>query len=776
MHDGLRRGGHLAPIKTSFDEAASRKSRRPRPIETIVYQEAGGRIPPAASSSPTLHRDSKFGLRSLFSRSKSIVNLDSEERSSVPHEDNEVTIRQHSGTTLRLRVSAAGDAHGVTNGSTMVPRKEIKDSKAGLKTERPSRPSRAWDPPPLFQAYPQAVKYGSLQASTLSADTILRISNHKNNKNLREQMMLSTLDVGSLEEDLRRKKPDEESKTHRRRMSSSTSKTEWTQKIYVLSTSGYLLEYSGDGSYDRLPEKVMQLGKDSAAFASDAIPGKHWVLQISQVATEDGVVALSATRSVLGRMKFRKPDCRKPVSSFLLILGSAEEMDGWLVAVRKEIEALGGKKYRPSIGSRKTTDEAVQTLRERPSRRYLVKRDPHRFQNPEGSREFSQGVCSGDESDISQPVNSAPGAAPVTSEKPRSYRTTASTETSSIGRDNIPDDRNLQDSSRLSYLSMGTRTLVASRGSSVATSSTKCDPVHADVSTTLHGLGRSSLMNKRHASMQKIPPALELRRESFDPCADHHAAGPQPTHADTEGSVSVKSLSPSTPNFSVPSFSKRYSIANASTPFTAPRLVPDMRPPTSPSSLGLQDSPNLSERPHSVVGKLSSEFNLSQASPNLPVKVRSSSTTLIGDTPKSSGQPFPRRFSSLEYGRNAPPSFANHDISLPPHPPPMTSLPAVPLPNFEHPNSTLVPSKNPKKLRRPASMQVGSKPMLYLSTTSSNQDSTHFSSPSNPSTLNPAPSTTTAYNHTSRQHFTTAPPTAPPNCPLPAPPPSLLSC
>ena len=35
------------------------------------------------------------------------------------------------------------------------------------------------------------------------------------------------------------------------------------------------------------PEKILALSKDSVAFASDAIAGKHWVLQVSQHADDD---------------------------------------------------------------------------------------------------------------------------------------------------------------------------------------------------------------------------------------------------------------------------------------------------------------------------------------------------------------------------------------------------------------------------------------------------------------------------------------------------------
>jgi len=73
-------------------------------------------------------------------------------------------------------------------------------------------------------------------------------------------------------------KKTEKSKRHRRHLSGSISKADWTEKIYVLVTSGYLMQYAAEGPFDRIPEKMLQLSKDSVVFASDAIPGELFVL------------------------------------------------------------------------------------------------------------------------------------------------------------------------------------------------------------------------------------------------------------------------------------------------------------------------------------------------------------------------------------------------------------------------------------------------------------------------------------------------------------------
>ncbi|KAK4994361.1 hypothetical protein LTR60_008014, partial [Cryomyces antarcticus] len=162
----------------------------------------------------------------------------------------------------------------------------------------------------------------------------------------------------------------------------STLHVEVVEKIYCLVTSGFVLQYNSDGPSDRLPEKVLQLGTDSAAFASDLVPGKPFVLQISQTADIEGTKSVNLQSSLLSRLVHRNAAARRMTSSFLLILESTEELDSWMIAVRQEIEALGGKRVRPELSARQKADELARTektLRERPSHRYLVRRDPSRI-------------------------------------------------------------------------------------------------------------------------------------------------------------------------------------------------------------------------------------------------------------------------------------------------------------------------------------------------------------------------------------------------------------
>ncbi|KAK5146228.1 hypothetical protein LTR04_001095 [Oleoguttula sp. CCFEE 6159] len=247
---------------------------------------------------------------------------------------------------------------------------------------------RDWDPPPLFQAYPQSTKHAMLQASNLSADMILRGHGHTTRKqhSLIQGMMGSMVDVSRVVTEgtdvWRVERNQRRLSSQSVRSIESTLHVEVVEKIYCLVTSGFVLQYNSDGPSDRLPEKVLQLGTDSAAFASDLVPGKPFVLQISQTADIEGTKSVNLQSSLLSRLVHRNAAARRMTSSFLLILESAEELDSWMIAVRQEIEALGGKRVRPELSARQKADELARTektLRERPSHRYLVRRDPSRI-------------------------------------------------------------------------------------------------------------------------------------------------------------------------------------------------------------------------------------------------------------------------------------------------------------------------------------------------------------------------------------------------------------
>ncbi|KAJ4289248.1 hypothetical protein N0V90_011590 [Kalmusia sp. IMI 367209] len=225
-----------------------------------------------------------------------------------------------------------------------------------------------WDPPPLFQAYPQSIKYATVQACVYSPDALLRTqSQRRQAESIRERMdshrdLTTTLESGSEHRKLE--------KNHKRLDSILNSSPQLTNKVYVLVTSGHILQYSDDGP----------LGKDSAAFASDLIPGKHWVLQILQSANEDGTVTAGPKNSLLSRLRLQGP-ARRAATSFLLVMESAEEMESWMTTVRKEIENFGGMKAssESSRASTSTDEPSEKFSAERSYQRQPIKRESSRL-------------------------------------------------------------------------------------------------------------------------------------------------------------------------------------------------------------------------------------------------------------------------------------------------------------------------------------------------------------------------------------------------------------
>ncbi|KAL2061623.1 hypothetical protein VTL71DRAFT_7000 [Oculimacula yallundae] len=547
-------------------------------------------------------------------------------------------------------------------------------------TRPPTRSSAAWDPPPLFQAYPQAIKHAQLSASTLSVDAILRMSNHKRNNSIRDEIaQTEATDLTTAGA----KKAEKAKSKHKRQISGSLSKADWVQKTFVLVTSGYLLQYAGEGSFDRLPEKMMQLGKDSVAFASDVIPGKHWVLQISQAMDSDGTPA-SDPRSLLSRLAFRGADYRRSATSLLLVLDSAEDMDSWLAVVRREIEALGGKKHASETGKAKP-DEKVMQLRAQPSHRYLIHRNTDSPSNPVSPQMPSFGPppwIKEQDNELQKKLEMA------TSEmsRPKSSSVRPSTGHHSIaGSVSSNDGRQLESlrnsTNRFSYVSSGQRTLITSQGSSPSTSPTResasfDDNLPKASIEDIHRRPNAAAVSERRRSMQTMPiPVFEAPVTAK--LHRHSTYGGPP--------ISSRSCSPGfTPNFSVPNSSmKRYSMVKTPTSVVPPipnasnreSIMKGTRkaPPSAlhvPRSLSpVKASPK--KAPAAMVFAPSSPTSLIQpptqaqtyllqAKPSvITIPPRSPSST----TPNPMGVPHPRRMSSLT--PLTPHESANLDFHLP---------------------------------------------------------------------------------------------------------------
>lgn len=241
-----------------------------------------------------------------------------------------------------------------------------------------SEPSN-WEPPPLFQAFPQSVKHATLQACVFPPEVLMRTQSQRRQAELIRERIDNARDLSVIEENSTETKKLE--KSHKRLISNSVLNPpapELVNKIFILVISGYIMQYAGDGPFDRQPEKVLKLGKDSAAFACDLIPGKHWVLQISSHAHDDGTIEMGPKSSILSRLRTQSVMGRKAATSFLLVLESAEEMDAWMTTVRKEIENNGGPRVKDeSIRASSSIDGSSGKQSTETSHRYLVQRDPN---------------------------------------------------------------------------------------------------------------------------------------------------------------------------------------------------------------------------------------------------------------------------------------------------------------------------------------------------------------------------------------------------------------
>ena len=684
------RGTRLPRLQTKFLNDHVAHLQRPAPTETLILNPSPTRFRPPEPTGNSRRTSRNFFA--LFQRHKN------------------ATSAQKNNSLIS---PASGNLH---NGSPVIPMDMRASARPDKKTsnarpterERSPIPLMTWDPPPLFQAYPQALKHSTLTSPTLPADAILR---HRKRANANQSPPQETIDQENQDGVLKKKN---------RGQNPSSLHLEWITKVYVLATSGFLLQYAGDGHHDRLPERIMQLGKDSAAFASDAIPGRHWVLQINQSSADDGTVVTSTGgRSVFSRLSIRGV-AKRSVSSFLLVMESAEEMDEWLVSIRKEIQSLGGKSYKPDVPTKKDPEEIIQQLKQRPSRRFLIQRDPHQFSSdPRITRQRS------DRANGFSPISPSQSGTSNAETRPalRSIVSLSSIQGGShVNRPHVE---------RPAHATGAIQDLRIDEGAPTIRPALHTTKLPAKVSNS----SDETLTSLRRGSMSSYPRS-------------------------SQGSATEDSESPP-PNFSVPSFSHRFS--------QSAKTLATLTPPTSAGAPSLTDGE--SARPESVLGDLppSSHMKLSSSKANLnqegvavamslsPVKAK----TIDNQLPKivsssSERQSIPRRLSSLEYSygllpwnasdklqggmdvasepaksphrhstfiesvTSSPPPSSEESWSKPstPYLAPPTALPPPP-PTLDANNPQTVKT-NPQeadkpKLRRPASMQVQSRPSAKLS-------------------------------------------------------------
>ncbi|RJE17865.1 hypothetical protein PHISCL_09799 [Aspergillus sclerotialis] len=541
-----RRGQRLTPLNTNFSRPTTHSSipaprpQRPRPADYENSKEAAA---PEPLQSPTIKRQSsKPVLRGLFGREKAGRKSD-HDRGLTHIEETQQTVTQGSnGLDAPLSPSTCATPKTVVSTPTLlsspqtsyltkpppVHRAETSDSKSG------NDPN--WKPPPLFQAYPQAIKHDCLAAPTLSSDSILRIHENSRGHLKNQQNQAGNAELG----DRSGRKKKDEKKKHIRSLSETIGKTEWTRKIYVLATSGYILQYAGDGKHDRLPEKMLKLGPKTVAFASDAIPGKHWVLQVSQNSDDNMSTPAEIHRPFLSRFGFHRPHTRRIARGFLLVLNSPEELSTWLLAVRAEIEARGGKKY---VSERVFDDGEDAQLRAKPNVRQMVHRDPNRFSNV-----FLQPAGTSEELDHFG-MSSQSRRSSYHSFNRRSVVTTESRSGStSTGRTDGVAPTNITEPSFAS----------SNNGSlSFPENAASSPPIATDAAA--HGTFQEDMARSQTQSPPVSSPKQRQSMLMYSKVPTNSSEASQVPRAQSAASKPlIRSTSPPAPNFSVPSFSNRF--------------------------------------------------------------------------------------------------------------------------------------------------------------------------------------------------------------------------
>lgn len=377
---------HLAEDQSPGCESDRSKqlSWRPRSPETLDNAKPPSPLKDASTKSvPAVQpAAAKMSLFNIFSRPKVERARGHTERgldAPIPAKKTRSGLKA-SASTPNLALKAQSDAPEPPRPTAPPPPVPSAKNAQKLKFKEPVKPSirerkpGSFDPPPLFQAYPQSMKDGMLELSMLSAETVQQKSKSRNaGGGLGDgKAEISADDTASM--DTKRS-----TMMHLKHVANgSVTHVELPKKIFVLVTAGYLFQYSETGPSDRLPERMLHLGKDSAAFACDLVPGKHYVLQVSQAVDRDGIVVINSG-SLLSKLGIRTAAAKRMTSNFLLVMPDAREMESWMTAIRREIEAMGGTKMQlydtPRV--RATLSDSVD-LRKTPSQshRYKVQRDP----------------------------------------------------------------------------------------------------------------------------------------------------------------------------------------------------------------------------------------------------------------------------------------------------------------------------------------------------------------------------------------------------------------
>lgn len=287
---------------------------------------------------------------------------------------------------------------------------------------RPSEEHRStshWNPLPLFQALARSTKHGLVEVSTASPETVFAKSRAKRIGALHlpaESSPRTSAETSRSGEKLGRfaSKASGSVSAH-----AGATHVELERKIFVLVSTGHLVQYAEYGPSGRLPEKVLQLGEASAAFASDLIGGRPHVAHVSQAVDAQGlpVAAGAAGGGLFSKVGIKSAGDKMRMSDVLIVLPDGDELNLWLGAVRRLIEELGGAKSSGEVGADShsrnvSTSDAGVSGRDEPApmQRYHIKRRSESV-GPSNLRETEISVSPIEPPKIAEPkseVNASP--------------------------------------------------------------------------------------------------------------------------------------------------------------------------------------------------------------------------------------------------------------------------------------------------------------------------------------------------------------------------------
>lgn len=569
---------------------------------------------PAPAPQTIKRRESRMGLRHIFSRSRLTKERDAEtERNNAPRHVAELqmpTMDAFYTTTLHKPTSnSSSDAASQQTSRGRSPSRGTQPynqntgatnavRRSSIAPSTQSDHIAAWEMPQLFKANPQALRQATLPAVTLASETVLRLHEKK-----------TTVSTDGADQVIQ--KPKYKAKKKHRR-NTSLSQLEWTTKIYLLTTSGYLLQYTGDGSYDRQPEYALRLNQNSAAFVTDCIPGQHWVLQVCSSAKSDPVRS-QEPKSLLAKFPFRMRE-KQETSNILMNFESPGEMNGWMAVLRAQIEKLGGRRKLSETGQPQASP--ADAVRERSTSRPIIVRDPKRF-----SRGHPQSPMRGDSRQDSDDTLKAGEFEQLHDQGADDTSTT----TSLVSQDGKRLDSLRDSGNRYSYVSSGHPTVITSTTSSPSNSPTTDSFTRNSVETSsscdnLESLkpleprprpNASVIASRRNSSLQTGGLFINLNTDSSATVRDSDM-----TPTPTGNELPEREFANATPNFSVPkSSSRRYSHVRVSSRESS-------SPPTPPKDNAVSFRSNRGKPPPSLRHSRPLSMVADQSSPRTELPAR----------------------------------------------------------------------------------------------------------------------------------------------------------